>query len=107
MLLISGVLLVLAFYCVGKTVVPYIEPSEKINIYSFIDVTNGYETECGYLDSLERITEEELIASLASLQFNLSKGLVAKYTYHRHAIFYIVGAIVPLLIIVFVTLFMV
>jgi hypothetical protein len=85
--------LLIAFFFVGKTVMPYVKKSKNCNIYSFIDIVGYFNSEGEYRERFYTTSKEELLNSMSSLQFNLAQGLVAKYYNHRIAIFFIAGAV--------------
>ncbi|MNF62370.1 hypothetical protein D3C85_770680 [compost metagenome] len=93
---VTLIMLSCAFYYAGKTVLPYLKPSDKKNFYSFVDIVNFYNTEQEYYSEIMTSPREEIIQSMASLQYNLSKGLLEKYENHRKSIFFILISIVLL-----------
>lgn len=96
--LASIVLLIAAYFFVGRTVIPYIKPSKKRNFYSFIDTVKNYSDEKQFEDEIKTMKVAEMNSSMVSLQYNLSVGLVEKYRLHRLSIFCILFAAIPLLI---------
>lgn len=102
---IGVTLLLIAFYHAGKSVLPYTRPSVRKNFFSFIDTTHHYSSEDEYLKEINLVEKDEVLKSMASLQYNLSKGLVSKYEMHRKAIFFILMSFVPLILGLLIVLF--
>ena len=96
--LISIALLITAYFFVGRTVIPYIKPSEARNFYSFIDTVKNYSSEQQFESEIKTMSISEINSSMISLQYNLSVGLVDKYRLHRISIFLIFIATIPLFI---------
>ncbi|MEH8116859.1 hypothetical protein Q7I37_04660 [Aeromonas allosaccharophila] len=93
---ITLIMLMCAFYFAGKTVIPYLKPSDRKNIYSFVDAVHFYKTEQDYCSGIMTSPKTDIIESMASLQYNLSKGLIEKYKNHRKSIFFIIASIIML-----------
>lgn len=98
MTLTSIVLLVAAYYFVGRTVIPFTKPSKVRNFYSFIDTVKNYRSEKEFADEIKKMSIGEINSSMISLQYTLSTGLVEKYRLHRASIFCILIAAIPLFI---------
>lgn len=96
--LASIVLLITAYFFVGRTVIPYIKPSKARNFYSFIDTVKNYSSEKQFEEEIKTMKISEINSSMISLQYNLSVGLVEKYRLHRSSIFCIFIATIPLFI---------
>lgn len=79
---------------------PYLKPSAKANIFSFVDITDKYKTPEEYENKINSVTKEEMINEMSSLNYTLSKGLMGKYKSQQKS----VDSIVLSLAIIFITL---
>lgn len=86
MVFINITLLITSLMIVITTVIPYVEKSKNKNIYSFIDIQKYYNSELDFISAIHNECELDVINSLASLQYNLSIGLMNKYKKHKIAI---------------------
>lgn len=84
--LASLILILMAIFYSLKGVIPFLEPSAKRNIFSFVDSLHYYNDVSDYINAINNKKSDEMIGSLASLNFNLSKALVEKYKYHKKAV---------------------
>ncbi len=95
-IMLALLMLICAFYFVGKTVIPYLQPSRKSNFYSFLDTVHFYNSEQEYFSEVVKAPKEDILNSMASLQYNLSKGLIEKYSNHKKSIICILTSILLL-----------
>ncbi|WP_343552656.1 hypothetical protein [Pantoea sp.] len=84
--LASLILLLMAIFYSLKGVVPFLEPSTKKNIFSFVDSIHYHKDVEGYISCLREKNSSEMISSLASLNFTLSKALIDKYSQHKNSV---------------------
>ena len=96
--LASITLLLLGYFFVGRTVIPYIKTTPKRNFYSFIDTVKQFNSEKEFEQEIRKNSINEITNTMISLQYNLSQGLFEKYRLHRISIFLILFASVPLII---------
>lgn len=96
--LASIVLLMTAYFFVGRTVIPFTNPSKVRNFYSFIDTVKHYQSEAEFENEMKSMSIQEINSSMISLQYNLSTGLVKKYDRHKASIFCILFAAIPLIV---------
>lgn len=80
---------------------PFLTPSEKSNILSFVDITNTYKSSNEYENRINTATKGEIICEMSSLNYALSKGLMKKYKFQQYS----VDSIILSLIIMAITLF--
>lgn len=95
---ISIVLLMAAYFYVGRTVIPFTNPSNKRNFYSFIDTVKQYDSEAEFENEMKTMSIDQINSSMISLQYNLSTGLMKKYDRHKASIYCILFAAIPLII---------
>lgn len=96
--LTSIALLMTAYYFVGRTVIPFTNPSKVRNFYSFIDTVKHYKSEAEFENEVKSMSIDQINSSMISLQYNLSTGLVKKYDRHKASIYFILFAAMPLII---------
>ncbi|HAV1971905.1 TPA: hypothetical protein JG946_002236 [Enterobacter hormaechei subsp. steigerwaltii] len=85
-LLISSVLYSL------RGITPYINPSERSNTFSFVDIAKGYEDLEEYKKHFRKDNDLDFLNQLIALNHNLSKALVSKYEKQITAITFIEAA---------------
>lgn len=94
--LASLILLLMAIFYSLKGVIPFLKPSSKKNIFSFVDSLHYYENVSEYMASIRVENSSKMISSLASLNFTLSKALIEKYEYHKKSVECIITALMTL-----------
>lgn len=81
-----------------KAINPYLKPSEKTNIFSFVDITDRYKTPEEYENKINSVTKKEIINEMTALNHTLSKGLITKYKSQQKSVDAIIFALVTITI---------
>lgn len=91
---ISFLLILVSMYFSIQSINPYLKASEIENTMSFVDITAYNKNAKEYLQKIASKTNEELCIELASLNFNLSNGLIGKYQKQKKSIKYFMASII-------------
>ncbi len=73
---------------------PFLTPSDKANIFSFVDITNTYRTSEEYERKINTVNKNEIIREMSSLNYALSKGLMKKYESQQKSVDSIIMSLV-------------
>ena len=91
---ISFLLILVSMYFSIQSINPYLKASEIENTMSFVDITAYNKNAKEYSQKIASKTNEELCIELASLNFNLSNGLIGKYQKQKKSIKYFMASII-------------
>lgn len=91
---ISFLLILVSMYFSIQSINPYLKASEIENTMSFVDITTYNKNAKEYSQKITSKTNEELCIELASLNFNLSNGLIGKYQKQKKSIKYFMASII-------------
>ena len=73
---------------------PFLTPSEKSNMLSFVDITSVYKTPNEYENKINTINKSDMICEMSSLNYALSKGLMKKYKSQKYAVDSIISSLI-------------
>lgn len=85
---ISFLFILISMYFSIQSINPYLKASDKENIISFVDITT-YNNTVEYVNKIHSKTNSDLCDELASLNFNLSIGLINKYKKQKKSIYFL------------------
>lgn len=103
--LASIVLILMAIFHCLKGVIPFLNHSNKKNIFSFVDTLYYYKNVSEYINAINEKKPAEMVSSLASLNFNLSKALIDKYENQKKSIECIILSLMTIGLMVLVIIF--
>lgn len=72
---------------------PYLKKSEVENLFSFVDITGHNNTPLEYSKKIKEKSNYAMSNELASLNYNLAKGLLSKYSRQKRAINYFMSSL--------------
>lgn len=82
---VQALLVLILFFLIAsiifslKGITPFIEPSQKGNAFSFVDIVKGYKDLNEYRREFSSVNDLEFLNQLIALNHNLSVALVSKY----------------------------
>ena len=80
---------------------PFLTPSEKTNLLSFVDIADKYNSANEYENRINTATDSEMICEMSSLNYNLSKGLIKKYKLQKKSVDLIILSLITMAITLF------
>ena len=77
---------ILSMYNSLQSINPFLKPSDKENIFSFVDILHYNNTASNYSSKMKNVENDKIIHELSELNYNLSFGLIGKYKKQKTSI---------------------
>lgn len=84
--LIGFIFFIFSMYNSLQSINPFLKPSDKENIFSFVDILHYNSTSSNYSSKMMDIENDKIICELSELNYNLSFGLIEKYKKQKKSI---------------------